>query len=129
MGHSIGITYGVIFGLILDLLIGKRIGITSIGLGIVGIIATKLDKNFSKDSRITVMVMVIFVTAIYEIISYVLQYILIGINVELVQFIRILLIELIFNAILTIIIYPIIQMTGYDIENEFKGNRILTRYF
>lgn len=129
MGHSFGITYGIIFGILIDLLIGKKIGITSIGLGIVGIIATKLDKNFSKDSRITVMLMVIFTTAINEMIAYILQYIVIGINIEILQFIRILLIELLYNSILTIILYPLIQGTGYDIENEFKGNRILTRYF
>ena len=31
--------------------------------------------------------------------------------------------------ILTIIIYPIIQLTGYDIEEEYKGSKILTKYF
>ena len=51
------------------------------------------------------------------------------INVEIFNFIRILLIEVIFNLILTIIIYPLIQKFGYIIENEYKGNKILTRYF
>jgi rod shape-determining protein MreD len=129
MGHSIGITYGIVFGILLDLLIGKRIGISSIGLGIVGIIAVRFDKNFSKDSRIIMMIMVACATVVYESISYILQYALLSINVEIIQFIKILLIETIYNMILTIIIYPLIQRTGYDIENEFKGNRIMTRYF
>lgn len=129
MGHSIGITYGIVFGILLDILIGKKIGITSIGLGIVGVIVTKLDRNFSKDSRMTLMLMVIFTTAIYEIVVYLLNYILLDINVEVQNFIKILSIELIYNALITIIIYPIIQFTGHDVESQFKGNRILTRYF
>lgn len=129
MGHTLGITYGIVFGILLDLLIGKKIGITSIGLGVVGVIAAKFDKNFSKDSRITVMIMIIFSTAIYEIIAYILQYILLDINAEILQFIRILLVEIIYNTIITIIIYPLFQRIGHDIEDEFKGNKILTRYF
>ena len=31
--------------------------------------------------------------------------------------------------IITIIIYPLIQLVGYDIEEEFKGNKLLTKYF
>lgn len=129
MGNSIGITYGIVFGLLLDLLVGRRIGITSIGLGIIGFIATKLDKNFSKDNRITLMLMVTCMTVVFEIIIYVLNYMVLSINIEVLNFIQILLIEIIYNTIITIILYPLIQFTGYDIENEFKGNRILTRYF
>ena len=50
-------------------------------------------------------------------------------NLELLAFVKILLIEVVFNIILTIIIYPIIQLTGYDVEEVFKGSKILTRYF
>ena len=75
------------------------------------------------------MVMVLVATAIFEMISYLLSYILININVEIINFIKILAIELCFNLILTIIIYPLIQKAGYYIENEYKGNKILTRYF
>ena len=31
--------------------------------------------------------------------------------------------------IIVIILYPLIQKFGYSIENEYKGNKILTRYF
>ena len=31
--------------------------------------------------------------------------------------------------IITIILYPLIQKFGYAIEEEYKGNKILTRYF
>lgn len=101
----------------------------SVGIRIIGFLAGALDKNFSKDSRITIMIMVLGATVVFEVIAYFFNYMLSDINVEIFNFIRILLIEVIFNLILTIIIYPLIQKFGYIIENEYKGNKILTRYF
>ncbi len=124
-----GTIYGLVIGLFLDLVIGARIGINCICLGIVGFLATIFDKNFSKDSRMTIMVMVMVATIIFETIAYILNYLIASINIEIINFIRILAIEVIYNVILTIILYPLIQKAGYYIENEYKGNKILTRYF
>ena len=121
--------YGLVVGLFLDLVIGTTVGINCIGLGLIGFLAAVFDKNFSKDSRMTIMVMVLVATATFEIISYLLNYIFISTNIEIINFIRILAIELVFNLILAIILYPLMQKAGYYIENEYKGNKILTRYF
>lgn len=129
MGKNSGIIYGILFGILIDIFVSKHIGITSIMLAVVGIITSIFDKNFSKDSRITIMAMVGISTVIYEIGVYVLRYIMFEINIELISFIKILLVETIYNIILTIILYPIMQLTGYDVEEEFKGSKILTRYF
>ena len=75
------------------------------------------------------MVMTVVITAIFEVLSYLLNYVLVSINVEILNFIKILAIELVYNLILTIILYPLIQKFGYYIENEYKGNKILTKYF
>lgn len=129
MGRNSAVTYGVIFGILIDIFISRRIGITSIMLATIGVLAHIFDKNFSKDNRITVMAMVSIATIIYEIGTYILSYAILNINVEILAFIQILFVETIYNVILTIIIYPIMQLTGYDIEEEYKGNKILTRYF
>jgi rod shape-determining protein MreD len=129
MGRNSGIILGVIFGILIDIFIGKHIGITSIMLAVIGIIASIFDKNFSKDNRITIMAMVGISTAIYEMGFYILSYMVFNINIEVIAFIKILFIEIIYNIILTIVLYPIVQLTGYDIEEEFKGSKILTRYF
>ena len=126
---TMGLIYCLIVGVIIDLVIGTKIGINSIGLGVIGFLATIFDKNFSKDSRMTIMVMGIVATLIFETLSYIVNYIWISINIEIINFIKILLIEVIYNLILTIILYPAIQKFGYYIENEYKGNKILTRYF
>ena len=98
-------------------------------LGIIGITAGFLDKNFSKDSRMTIILMTIGVTAIYEIGMYLINYMIISINVEIIPFIKILLIEILYNVIITIILYPILQKAGYYIEESFRGKEILTRYY
>ena len=127
--RGMGIIYGSITGIFLDLLFEEKIGVNLIALSLIGIIATIFDKNFSKDSRITIMFMVFGTTIIFEIISYFTRYILYSINVEVLNFIKILLVEIVYNILITIVVYPLIQKFGYYIENEYKGNRILTRYF
>ena len=124
-----GVIYGVALGGILDLVIGTQIGINAVGLGILGFLAATFDKNFSKDSRATIMFMVLGATLIYEVIVYILNYMIFSTNIEIINFVRILAIEIIYNLILVIILYPLIQKCGYAIENEYKGNKILTRYF
>ena len=124
-----GIIYGALSGTLLDLLIEERVGVNLVGLMLIGLIATIFSKNFSKDSRITIMLMTFGSTIIFEVITYFLNYVLFSINVEVFRFISILLVEAIYNVILIIILYPLIQKFGYYIENEYKGNRILTRYF
>lgn len=129
MGKTIGIIYGILLGILIDLFIGRTLGITSIMLAVTGVVAIIFDKNFSKDSRIAIMSIVAISTVIYESGMYALNYLLLDTIVEILPFIKMLLVEVIYNVILTIIIYPLIQWVGYDIEEEFKGSKILTKYF
>ena len=75
------------------------------------------------------MLMIIGSTCIYEIGIYIFQIIQLSINIEIIEFIKTLLIEVLYNTILTIILYSLIQKLGYKIEDIFKGQKILTRYF
>ena len=129
MGRAMGISYGIIFGIFIDLWIGKTLGLTSISLATIGVISGILDKTFSKDSRLIIILMGSLCTIIYEILLYFMQYIVFGINLEILPFINMLLIEIIYNILIIIILYPLMKFTGYEIENEVKGDKILTRYF
>lgn len=126
---NLGTIYGISIGLIIDLLTNQKVGITAVVLGIVGLLAGIFDKNFSKDNRITIMFIVAATTIATESIIYFLTYILLNTNIDVLVFIKILLIETVYNILLSIILYPFIQKFGYYIENEYKGNKILTRYF
>lgn len=128
-GTKIGTAYGIFFGIFLDVVIGRSIGISSIMYALVGAIGGYFDKNFSKDSRMTIMLMVIGTTLLYEIGNYVISIMRLSIQIEVLSFVRVLLIEIIYNVIITIILYPLIQKVGYKVEDIFKGQKILTRYF
>lgn len=128
-GIKTGIPFGILGGLFLDIIIGKNIGTTAIMLGLIGIIGGYFEKNFSKESRLTIMLMVIGSTCIYEIGTYLFQIIELSIHIEILPFVTKLLIESFYNMILIIILYPMLQKQGYKIENTFKGQKILTRYF
>lgn len=129
MGRTMGVIYGIAYGIFLDIWIGKNLGLTSIALAMIGFISGMFDKTLSKDNRMTVLLMGIICTVIYEVILYLMQFMILKINVEVMQFIKILLVEVIYNVLLIIILYPLMSKTGYEIEDEIKGNRILTKYF
>ena len=97
--------------------------------GGIGILGEILSKNFSKDSRFIVTLMVIISTILFETTAYILGILRAGGSLELIAFFKILLIEVIFNTLITIIIYPIIKKAGYYLENLFDDKFMITRYF
>lgn len=127
--RKIGLACGIGFGLYLDIVLGKTIGTSALALGIVGLLGEILSKNFSKDSRFIVCLMVIGTTAVYETIVYLLTMLRTEGTIEILAFLRILLIEMFFNGLITIIIYPVIKKAGYYLENLYDDKFILTRYF
>ena len=127
--NNLGAIYGISIGLIIDLLTSQTIGVNAVVLGLVGLLAGIFDKNFSKDNRITIMFIVAATTIVAETIIYIINYLILNSNIDMLAFAKILAIETIYNLILSIILYPSIQKFGYYIENEYKGNKILTRYF
>ena len=129
MGRARGVSYGIVFGIFIDLWTGKTLGLTSIALAVIGLSSGILDKTFSKDSRLIILLMGIACTIIYEVMLYFMQYLILGINFEIMQFIKILTIETIYNVLIITILYPLMKLTGYEIESEIKGDKILTRYF
>ena len=129
VGLFAGKKVGIPFVIILDLLGAKIVGISSIMFIVIVILADIYDKNFSKDNRMTIIIMVISTTIIYELGIYILNAFKLSINMELISFIKVLIIEAIYNTLLTIIIYPIIQNVGNLLDEIFKEKKILTRYF
>jgi len=125
MKKKAGFIFGMIFGLLIDLFIGARIGINAISLAIVGLAAEILDKNFSKDNRITVMFLTSILTVLAEVIVYILQVLFCGSNMQILEFTKVIVIEIIYNAILIAIIYPVFLSFGSKIENDFTENSFL----
>ena len=88
-----------------------------------------MEKSLSKDSKITMILLSIGATIGTEIFIYFYRALALSSNIEILSFARILIVESLYNGILTIIIYPLMQKFGYKIEHIFKEPQILTRYF
>ena len=77
----------------------------------------------------TIIVMSLVTTLVCEIVSYVFLIILFNISIQIGPFIKIILLEILFNSMIIIIIYPIIEKTGRVLERIFTEDKILTRYY
>lgn len=127
--QTLGVVFGIIIGLFLDSVYGQSIGLSAVMFCIIGFLGSYFDKNFSKDNKLTILFMVIGATAIYEFGLYSLKSIIYEFDFELWFFVRILLLEILYNSLLSIIFYPLIQKVGYAMDRNFKENNLLTRYF
>ena len=87
--RTVGTIYGVATGLMLDLLLGTQVGINAVTLGLIGFLAGVFDKNFSKDSRMTIMLMVFGSTFLVEVLNYLLDYMFLSISIEIMSFLKI----------------------------------------
>lgn len=67
-------------------------------------------------------------TLICEIVAYIYK-IINGASIEVLTFLKIVLIEIIFNLMIIIIIYPLIRKLGEKLEQVFNEDKILTKYF
>lgn len=126
---KMGLALGIVFGLFLDIVARKNIGISSIAFGIIGFLAEIIGKDFSKDSRLTIILMVTAATIIYEVPFYLFGVSTSETSIEILGFLKILTVELIYNAIITIIIYPLMKKVGYYFEDSFTEKAILTRFY
>ncbi|MDO5556619.1 MAG: rod shape-determining protein MreD [Clostridia bacterium] len=128
-GRKVGAFVGFTLGMILDCFINKTIGISAIMFLAIGFLGGYFDKNFDKEIKVTIILMVIGSTCIYEIGKYIFDIFTNNIMVEIGGFAKILCIEVLYNSIITIIFYPLLKKGGYYLENSFKTKQVLTRYF
>lgn len=127
--NKFSLIMALLTGITLDLVIGKTLGATAILFCLISIIANYFDKNFSKDNKFTILIMVIGMTLVFEVTNYFLNALILEIPIEIEAFSKILLVEVIYNTILTIIFYNAFIKSGALLERQFKEKNILTRYF
>ena len=114
----------ILGGILFDLLVSNIIGLTSILFILIGIGTSYLEKYLSKDSKLTIILILMGATILYETLNYILQALRFGSVIEMYEFLKRCLIEVVYNTILTIIIYPIWKRVGPYIEEKLKGNNM-----
>ena len=126
---KVSIAVGVFVGLLLDTVYGKCIGVSSIMFCILAYLAAYFDKSFSKDNKITILLMCLGATLIFEFGYYIINSIVFDFEIEFWYFMKMMIIENIYNILILIIIYPLFQRLGYILDRKFKKSNLLTRYF
>lgn len=126
---KVSISIGIFIGILLDTVYGKCIGISSIMFCILAYLASYFDKNFSKDNKITILLMCVGATFIFELGYYIINSIVFNFDIEFWYFIKLIVVEIIYNILVLIIIYPLFQKLGYMLDRKFKKSNLLTRYF
>lgn len=125
----VGQVFGFITGLYTDFLFSNSIGISAVLFALIGYSGDFLQKRFPRDSKITIMIMSSITTAVYEIIRVIYRYMFFSSTVGFVTFIYTLAIELVFNALLITILYPLIHKVGLLMDEAFGANETITKYF
>lgn len=124
--NFLSIIFSVICGVWLDSIYGEVIGITPAMFCLIGFIATWFDSLWSKDEKISIVIMVIIATFIFEFGSYFLKSIIIGFDIEIIPFLKILALEELYNMLLTIIFFGLIKKLGYSMERKLKRSNMYT---
>lgn len=122
--NFLAITFGLISGLFIDFTYNEVVGITPAMLCLVGFIATWFDSLWSKDERISIIIMVVLSTFIFEFGAYFMKSVILDFEVELGIFFRILFWEEIYNILLTIIFFGLIKKLGYMMERKLKRSNM-----
>ena len=124
-----GVMISLAMGIILDMLVGKTIGFSGIFLALISLVGEYFDKNFSKNSRMMIILMSALSTIAYELGMYVINILKFHIETNIQSLGITLGIETLYNILLVIILYPLIQKAGYYLEDVFKSKKYLTGYF
>ena len=75
------------------------------------------------------MLITLGISLICEILLYTTQILLFNLSIELKTFLKILMIESLYNVIIIIIIYPLLEKSGEILTKIFKERNILTKYY
>ena len=77
----------------------------------------------------TIVIIVMGITFICELIAYLLQIAMFGMQIEVLALLNTLGIEILYNTLVAIIIYPILRSGGELAQRIFTEKKILTRYY
>lgn len=93
---------------------------------LIGFVATWFDSLWSKDEKISIVIMVFIATFVFEFGSYFLKSVVLEFEMEIKPFFKILAIEELYNVLLTIILFGFIKKIGYKMERKLKRTNMYT---
>ena len=123
-GKIPGMLVGIMYGLIYDVTFGKAFGVYTLMYAVVGFLLGRYSNGFSKENRLSVIYMVGIVTALVEVIMYLIFIVLYGYTFEIFATILLIAKEAIYNMIIARIIYSLLASFS-EIINKCKNSYYL----
>lgn len=120
-GKFVGGLTGGVYGLLLDIALGRSIGIYLSLYALVGILSGFLNKGFSKGNKISMIMIVLIATSLFETVLYLFNIILNRYDLNFGILFNVLFLESAYNILLTIIFFIPISFLG-DILNRCKNS-------
>lgn len=123
-GKIPGMLVGIAYGLIYDVSFGKALGVYTLIYGLIGFFLGRYSNGFSKENRLSVIYMVGIVTALVEVMLYLMFSVLYEYTFEIFAPILLIAKEAVYNMILARIIYsPLASFS--EIINKCKNSYYL----
>ena len=120
-GRNKGAGIGFFVGILQDIIFGRTIGLNALVFMIIGYLIGLMDQKIFKDNLLIPFIFTALTTIIYEMINLLLIFLL-GYRIELLNIIKkMLIIEVIYNSIISLIIH-------YYISKLFKSGLIKRGY-
>ncbi len=123
-GKLIGGISGFTYGILLDIAIHRTLGIYALFYTLTGMMAGFLNHNFSKENKISMVMLILITTIIFESGIYFCNMILRKFEFELLPFAFILILESAYNILLTILFFKPITFLG-ELLNRCKNSYYL----
>ena len=123
-GRMLGGTAGFAYGLIMDVAFYSSLGVYTILYTSTGMIAGFLNNSFSKDNKISMVMLILFVTLIFETIFYLLHVFLQGFEFRVSVLFTVLILESVYNMLLAMLFFKSITFFG-DLLNRCKNSYYL----
>lgn len=123
-GKLIGGLSGFTYGILVDIAIHRTLGIYALFYTLTGILAGFLNHNFSKENKLSMVMLTLIVTLIFESGIYFCNILLRQFEFELLSFLLILILEAAYNMLLTVLLFKPITFLG-DLLNRCKNSYYL----
>ncbi len=111
-GRLIGGISGFVYGLWMDLFLSRTIGVHILLYTLLGSLAGAFNKNFSKENKLSMVMLILLSTILFETVSYVFSLFLHASQFEWWFFISTIILESVYNILLTLLFFRPITGLG-----------------
>ena len=123
-GKLIGGVIGGIYGFFIDLTLGRCVGLYTLLYCLTGLIAGYLNHNFAKENKLSMVMLILFATIVFESLVYFFAVLFRHFDFSFQSWFETIVLETLYNIFLTFLLFRPIAFWG-DILNHCKNSYYL----